>query len=252
MKRSLIIVSIILISIGTQTIFAAAGDADIPRCIRNNRYFLESVRLTNLAQLAYEEGDYDASSQYSEEAVRYAQLSDEYVHLQLKIREADDAIAAARRRLDYVATLNASSRFPNEYNQAQSSYNEARSLRAAESWDAAIAAANRVLAALAYVDREQERETVAATGDGPLPLPSQYTVRPWNVSKDCLWNIAARPWVYNDPKKWKLIYDANKSRMPQPDNPDLIHSGMVLDIPSTKGESRQGMWDASRTYPSLP
>ena len=241
-----------MLLIGTQAVFAAVGDEDVPRGIRNNRYFLESVRLTNLAQQAYEEGDYDASSQYSEEAVRYAQLSDEYVRLQLKIKDTDDAIAAARRRLDYVATLNASSRFPNEYNQAQASYNEARSLRAAENWDGAIAAANRVLAALLYVDREQERGTAVATGDGPPPLPSQYTVRPWNVSKDCLWNIAGRPWVYNDPKKWKLIYDANKSRLPQPDNPDLIHPGMVLDIPSVKGENRQGMWDAGKTYPSLP
>jgi hypothetical protein len=66
---------------------ASSSDAAVPNSIRNNKYFLESLRLTNLAQQAFEEGDYDASTLYSEEAVRYAQLSDEYVILQLRSRK---------------------------------------------------------------------------------------------------------------------------------------------------------------------
>ena len=239
---------------------AAVGDTDanIPASIRNNKYFLESVRLTNLAEQAYEEGDYDASSQYSEEAVRYALLSDEFVRLQLKIRETDDAIAAARRRLDYAASVNAATRYPSEYSQAQTAYNEARDHRAGERWDPAIDAANRVLVALAYIDEaprpvEQPRPAEPPrVVEGPPPLPSQYTVRAWNISKDCLWNIAGRPWVYNDPQRWRILYEANRTRMPEPNNPDLIHPGMVLDIPSIKGETRQGMWDAGKNYPPLP
>ena len=245
-------------------ILAAAGasDADIPRSIRNNKYFLESVRLTNLAEQAYEEGDYDASSQYSEEAVRYALLSDEFVRLQLKIKETDDAIAAARRRLDFAASVNAATRYPSEYSQAQTAFTEARTLRAAENWDPAIEAANRVLVALAYVDAEQPRAPVVEQPrapveqprpvEGPPPLPAQYTVRSWSSSKDCLWNIAGRSWVYNDSKKWKLLYDANRTRMPQPDNPDLIHPDFILNIPSMGGEKREGMWDPSKNYPPLP
>ena len=238
---------------------AATGDASIPASIRNNKYFTESVRLTLLAQQAFEEGDFDASTQYSEDAIRYAQLSDEYVSLQLKIRQTDDAIAAAKKRLDFAASVNAATRYPTEYSQAQSAYNEARTLRTAQSWDDAIAAANRVLVALAYVDFEpakqqpvQPVQPVAVVETGPLPLPAQYTVRPWASSKDCLWNIAGRPWVYNDPKKWKLLYDANKPNMPEPNNPDLIHPGMIVNIPSMKGETRQGMWDSSKVYQPLP
>ena len=225
-------------------VLAAAADSDteVPLGIRNNKYFLESMRFADLAQKTYDDGDYDASSQYSDEAVRYAYLSDEYVRLQLKIKETDDAIAAARKRLDYADSVNAAARYPNEYRQAQGYFSEARSLRAAESWDPAIAAANRVLVALSNIG--------GMPADGGLP--SQYTVRPWSVSKDCLWNIAGRPWVYNDPRKWQILYDANKSKMPEPNNPDLIHPGMVLDIPAIKGESRQGMWDANKTYPALP
>ncbi|MCL2318789.1 MAG: LysM peptidoglycan-binding domain-containing protein [Treponema sp.] len=224
---------------------AATGDADIPASIRNNKYFVESVRLTLLAQQAYDDGDYDASAQYSEDAIRYAHLSDEYVQLQLKIRQTDDAIAAAKSRLDYAASVNAAARYPVEYSQAQTAFTEARTLRAAQSWDDAIAAANRVLVALANVSSEQK------VAEGPIPLPAQYTVRPWSTSKDCLWNIAGRPYVYNDPKKWKVLYDANKAKMPQPNNPDLIHPGMIMDIPSIKGETRQGMWDAGKTYSPL-
>jgi nucleoid-associated protein YgaU len=74
------------------------------------------------------------------------------------------------------------------------------------------------------------------------PLPAQYTVRPWSVSRDSFWVISSWPWVYNDPLLWRILYEANRERLPQPDNPDLIFVDMILDIPSIRGEARQGMW----------
>jgi len=247
MKRGLIFISVIILLLGSQTIFAATSDSEIPGGIRNNRYFLESVRLANLAEKAFEEGDYDASSRYSQEAVRYAELSDEFVRLQLKIRETDDAIAAARRRMDFAASVNASTRYSEEYGRAQVAFAEARAFRASERWDDAITAANRVMAALAYISAESQTAQTAE-----VMLPSQYTVRYWSSDRDCLWNIAAKSWVYNDPWKWKILYDANKSKLPDANNPDLINPGMVLDIPALKGENRQGMWNSNTNYPSLP
>jgi hypothetical protein len=226
---------------------AASSDAVVPNSIRNNKFFLESLRLTNLAQQAFEEGDYDASAWYSEEAVRYAQLSDEYVALQLKIKETNDALTAARSRLDWAASaaVNAKSRYPDEYNTAQTAYGEAQASRTAEKWDDAIAAAGRVINALAFLT---EAPPVTSA---PVPLPAQYTVRPWNISKDCFWNISGRSWVYGDPTKWRVLYNANKAKLPQPDNPDLIHPNMILDIPSITGETRSGMWDPSKSYSPL-
>ena len=84
------------------------------------------------------------------------------------------------------------------------------------------------------------------------PLPAQYTVRSWNVSGDSLWSIAGQPWAYNDPTQWRLIYDANREKMPQADNPDLIRPGMILDIPSIQGETRSGMWRDGTAYTPLP
>jgi nucleoid-associated protein YgaU len=220
---------------------AAGSDAAapvIPPSIRNNRYYQESVRLTRLAQQTYDYGDYDASSAYSAEAIENARLSDEYVALQLKIRAANDAIRAARSRLDWAAGVDAPGRYPNEFAQAQASYDLALNERSAEHWDEAVEAANRVLTALANVQAAPPAEEKPA-------LPAQYTVRPWAVSRDCFWNIAGRPWAYGDPTKWRLIYEANRTRLPNPGNPDLILPGMVLDIPSAQGEVRQGMWDSS-------
>ena len=268
---------------------AASTDASIPSSIRNNRFFIESVRLTNLAQQAFEDGDYAQSKVYSDEAIRYAQLSDDYVRLQLKIKETDDAITAARLRLEWASSnaVDAARRFPAEFSQAQAAYNEARSLRTAEQWDDAIAAASRVLNALAMVTEAPPvvpavtppapapepppaptttlpmapapvPEPTPAPAPAPVPvvpseypLPAQYTVRPWAITKDCLWNIAGRPWAYGDPNQWRLLYNANRAKMPEPDNPDLIHPGMVLDIPSIRGETREGMWVDGRTYVPL-
>ena len=57
--------------------------------------------------------------------------------------------------------------------------------------------------------------------------------------------------MYNDPWQWRRLYDANKSKIPDSNNPDIIEPGMVIDIPSIMGETRQGMWDASKTYPTV-
>jgi len=243
MKYSPIILVFLLIG-SLAFIAAQETGTDIPPDIRNNNYYLESQRLSYLARLAFADGDYDNSVKYSEEAIRFAELSDAYVKLRLRIGEVDKAISAANQRLEYAASINAASRYPDEYKEAQAAYSDARSFRVAESWDYAIEAANRVLAALSGIGMV-----------GPVmadPLPAQYTVRAWSTFKDCFWNIAGRPWVYNDPYKWKILYEMNKSMLPDSSNPDIIEPGMVIDIPSIMGETRQGMWDPNKTYLPLP
>ena len=49
-----------------------------------------------------------------------------------------------------------------------------------------------------------------------------YTV----VAGDSLSKIAKR--VYGDPQKWRVIYEANRSLIK---NPDLIHPGQVFTLP---------------------
>ena len=247
MNRNLLIVPVLMAVFAVQAIFAqpVAPNGEVPVSIRNNRFFVESVRLTLLAQQAFDEGDYLASIEFSEEAVRFAYLSDEYVRLQLVIWETDNAITAARIRLTFAASVNAAARYPEEYSQAHTAYGQAITHRRAEDWDDAVDAANRVLAILADI-------TGLPPAVGQVFLPAQYTVRPWALTRDSLWTIAGRPWAFNDPWQWRRLYEANRARMPQPGNPDLIHPGMILDIPSIRGETRQGMWEEGRVYPPLP
>jgi nucleoid-associated protein YgaU len=88
--------------------------------------------------------------------------------------------------------------------------------------------------------------------EGVSPLPSTYTVRTWNVERDCFWTIASYPFVYGDSYQWRRLYEANKSKLVDPENPNRLEKGTVLSIPSIRGESREGDWDSSKTYAPLP
>lgn len=221
----------------TVSLFAATvsgeEDSSVPQDIRNNKFFLESLRLTKLAQDTFEFGDYDASAGFAEEAIRYAQLSDEYV--------ADQLIAEAKRLLDWANVNNIAGRYPDEYEESKNYYDTAVAAYSDEEWTEAGDAAIKSIEILAAFEAESNRA---------LQLPRQYTVRSWTVEKDCLWNIAGYPWVYGEPRRWRDLYEANRSKMPDPNNPNLIEPGMVLDIPSIRGEVRQGMWDPNRIYVS--
>jgi len=54
-------------------------------------------------------------------------------------------------------------------------------------------------------------------------FPDSYTV----VKGDCLWNIAKKDYIYNDPFKWPQIYEANKDKIK---DPDLIYPKQVFTI----------------------
>jgi tetratricopeptide (TPR) repeat protein len=218
----------------TLSFAAAVSDEEetaISKIIHNNKFYLESLRLNQLALEAFEYGDYDASAGYAEEAIRYARLSDEYV--------ADVLVNEARRLLHWADSNNIVKRYPKEYNNGKIYYEKAVAAHLNEELDYAIDSAVKSIEILSLLE--------AAWGKTAV-LPKQYTVRTWASEKDCLWNIAGYPWVYGNPHRWKELYEANKSKLSDPNNPNLIEPGMVLDIPSIKGEVRQGMWDSSVIY----
>jgi nucleoid-associated protein YgaU len=63
----------------------------------------------------------------------------------------------------------------------------------------------------------------SSTAPSAEPVERTYTV----VSGDSLSKIAKK--YYGDAKKWRRIFDANRDIIK---NPDLIHPGQVLKIPS--------------------
>ncbi len=84
------------------------------------------------------------------------------------------------------------------------------------------------------------------------PLPATYVVRLIPERRDCLWRIAEYPFIYNNPLKWPVLYEANKKTFRDPSNPNLIFPNQVLQIPSIKGETRSGTWDPKKSYNPLP
>jgi hypothetical protein len=133
--------------------------------------------------------------------------------------------------------------FPDEFNDAKTHYSLGLSAKDEKQWDDTISSAEKVIELLAYMElalQKANKETDV--------LPAQYIVGSWNKERDCFWNIAERSWAYSDPLKWPILYQANKKKLPNPDNPDLIKPGTVLDIPSIRGEKRSGLWDAGKVY----
>lgn len=55
-----------------------------------------------------------------------------------------------------------------------------------------------------------------------------YVVGTWKHDRDCLWNIAAKPKIYDNPFLWPKIWEDNRGEIK---NPDLIYQGQRLSIP---------------------
>jgi nucleoid-associated protein YgaU len=55
-----------------------------------------------------------------------------------------------------------------------------------------------------------------------------YTVGTWARDRDCLWNIARKPRIYDNAFLWPKIWQGNRDQIR---NPDIIHPGQRLKIP---------------------
>jgi hypothetical protein len=71
-----------------------------------------------------------------------------------------------------------------------------------------------------------------------------YTVGTWSENRECLWSIAGRDEIYNDPFLWPKIWVANRASIR---NPDIIYPGQQLQIPP-KAEKTDEEVKAERRY----
>ncbi|MDR2897872.1 MAG: DUF4398 domain-containing protein [Spirochaetaceae bacterium] len=206
-----------------------------PNSYRNNPYQREANRYTVLAQRAFDEGEYDAATEYSAEAVKNAELSEAYIEKALARAGAERDMNAARSRLKWAERIGAERSWPNEVAAAGEAIAAGTTAFEEENFPLTSEYAQQALDALVDV-----REIT--------PLPKFYTVHLYSQTGDCYWNISGNPAVYNNPLIWRNLYDANRSRMKNPNNPDLILPGMVIEIPSLKGEYREGMYNPLTKY----
>lgn len=219
--------SILLIALFSFSIFAIS--------YKNNTYQKLANEYTKKAQIALDAGQYDDSVEYSKKAEENALLSQAYIKMMIERKTAEDNILIAKNQIAWAEKIDAPNIYPMAYTSAKENLGNAENEFFLENYPNATEYAKAAVLAL---DGIQE----------VTPLPEYYVVKPWAENKDCYWNISGRPYVYNNPLLWENLYQANKNNMPKPENPNLIHPGMKMKIPSITGEYRSGVYDSKKTY----
>lgn len=202
---------------------------------KNNTYQKLADEYTAQAQSAFDAGQYDTAVELSKKAAENAELSEAYIKMMTVRGDADAQMKIAKNRITEAEQLGAERTFPMAYTAAKDAYANAEKSYAGEDFSAAYDYAKQAVAALEGVHKV-------------TPLPEFYIVRPWAENRDCFWNISGRPFVYNNPRLWENLYDANKSNIPDSSNPNLIKPGMKMKIPSLSGEYREGVYSPSEKY----
>lgn len=139
------------------------------------------------------------------------------------VQGANDAISAAKSANEKAKAAD------NEWRDTGKIIKEAEKALADGKCEDAVKLANKARRqaenAVAQVAEEKQRlagmfggETAPATGPS-----GQYSV----MKGDNLWNISAKPDIYNNPFQWPLIYKANSSKIK---DADLIYPGQVFAI----------------------
>ncbi len=210
----------------------------------NNQYQKAGREYEKQARESMDTGEYEEAARLAELASEEYRKSREYAEMMtLKFRAAN-AINLAERRIADVATSPGSSNYKTEIAAARALVVEAKALFAQEDWEASR---SKALQAIDAMNKLTGVKTAPRDASGKT-LPKFYTVVSRPVNTDCFWNIAKMRAVYNNPLLWPLLYKANKSKLRNPENPNLLHPGTVLEIPSAKGEKREGAYDPAVTY----
>lgn len=232
MKKVVLFLAVIAVSI---PLFGLSYD--------DNEYQRKSRAYSELANKAFDEGDYAAAIEYAAMAEDYAVQSSDFIKKMLAKTEAEQEMNKARTRYTWAKNNRAEEKYPEAFLTASEALNAGSAAFDKENYDVAVVCAQKVLKALADVKGDES---------GFAGLPAQYKIRTWRGEKDCLWNIAALPGVYGNPFMWRKLYEANKSKLPDKKNPNWVEPGIIIIIPPIKGEKRSGMYDHSKVYKKLP
>ncbi|OQY33148.1 MAG: hypothetical protein B6241_08575 [Spirochaetaceae bacterium 4572_59] len=205
--------------------------------LQDNPDYRKSLELKKQSEQAFDEAEYDEARTLAEESKLYAEKSDAWIQMMLKRYRANSALRRVETELRSAAKVKAEVNFPEAYASGKALYDEAYKLFQDENYELSYEKSLKALDVMSVI------EYVRAPPTAPAGTKvSAYTVRLIPENRDCLWNIAGYNFVYGDPWKWELLYEANKDQLPDPNNPRLILPGMVIKIPSASGELRSGTW----------
>ncbi|MDR2068786.1 MAG: hypothetical protein LBP71_02840 [Spirochaetaceae bacterium] len=219
------------------SLLAGAGLA--AQSLENNEYYKKSVEYATRSQQALDAGDYDGATEYALQSQEYAARSKKYIEEMLLAYRARSAYVAAKARMDLATRVNLRNKAAAVYDEAASYFKSAETRFNAREYEDSIPDSRKVVELL--LNFETLYPAVAAAPHPPTGgLAAFYEVKLNLQRRDCLWRIAEFDFVYGDPHQWPRLYESNKDKFPQPDNPHLIVPGMILTIPPIHGEERSG------------
>jgi nucleoid-associated protein YgaU len=201
--------------------------------------------LQSQAEQAVEDGRYDRAIELGDEAQEVAAEAEEYAEQRVLAFRANGWLNRARERYATAARYDAEERYPEQWDLASGHLQEANDTFTAANYTESIEASRRVISTLEVVEPPAMAEEEPEPEPESAELPRYYTVRLIPENRDSFWKIAGYDFVYGDPFKWPVLYEANRDVLRNPDNPDLIHPGMRFIIPSIEGEERGGDWQPS-------
>jgi len=255
----------ILMSIWTVVFLGIIALVVPAQSLLDNEFYKKAKDLLAQSQAELQTGDYDAAASLAAEARDNLAKSDDYVATMLFIYRANGWLSQANDRVAYAQSIKADTNYKDAYEKAVADVEAARIALDAKEYQNSIDLSKSALAFLQNIAPQaavaEAPEPAAPAPEPaapalepvaqPLSLPEYYTVRLLLPLRDCFWRIAAYPFVYNNPWKWRLLYEANKSVLGDPNNPDLIEVGERFIIPSLNGENREGDYDPQNEYPAL-
>jgi len=203
---------------------------------------------SQIARSAYEAGELKKGFS----AIEVAKLNaDDAYFVSLKATAAKK-IEEAQAAIDAAKGSEAAKLSPNDIKAAEESLAQAKSLfndgkykesmiASGQAINIAQGVSSKKAVAVAPIVEQQGKEGVAVKKEGAVKEEEKeaiqkkveeeteytlYKVKYNPAKRDCLWRIAEK--FYNDGFKWKVIYDANRDIVK---NPDLIKPGWILKIP---------------------
>ncbi|MFW6338498.1 MAG: LysM peptidoglycan-binding domain-containing protein [Alkalispirochaetaceae bacterium] len=200
----------------------------------------EAERLEEEASEALDEGEYDRAIELSNEAEEVSQEAEEYAERRVSAFRARGLLTLAENEIEVARSFEAEERYPDRWENANEQFRLAENQFSSERYQDSADSSREVLRILEGVEPGTEALDEA---QAPPELPRYYIVRRIPDRRDCFWRIAGYDFVYGDPTKWKVLYEANKDVIQDPDNPGLIQPGQRFRIPSIDGEQRAGVWN---------
>jgi len=240
MKKTIVMAASIAILLGISAVALSA------QSLLDNDFYKQAKDQVAKSEQAMQEGAYDTAASLAAQAKANFAKSDEYVATTLMFYRANGWLSQANDRIAYAKSIKADTNYRDAYNTAVTAARGAKVALDAKDYQESIGLSKSAIAALANIAPVVAKEPPTAEPT----LPQYYTVKLVISRRDCFWRIAGFPFVYNDPWKWRLLYDANKDLLENPSNPDLIEPGQRFIIPSASGEVREGDYDPDVSYPN--